>query len=277
MRSLVLSMSIVGTAIVWPLTACAQVYSLPERTPRVTAASVGWQRGGEPLFYAGGLYYPSGPTEYFDGNLMTRTGTIDGVPVYENRTLEPWSVVYVPVGGNLLRPYERRREGSLVGTVGSRTPSFPIQRDGELSLRLAKIGDNITAGLEGVADSDTLELGRPVGTSGRAQWDWPRADVVPAQPPLGSLSTRTGATATPAPVIRSVPRRETTNAGAFIEFDGQRYYTSGKAVVHDPDRFTPSGEARGARVFREAKGQDRTIFVETVPGGSLAPYTRRGK
>ena len=34
-----------------------------------------------------------------------------------------------------MRPYERRREGELAGTVGSRPPSFPIQRDGDLSVR----------------------------------------------------------------------------------------------------------------------------------------------
>ena len=136
--------------------------SLVHAGPYVTAANAAWRLTGEPIYYAGRLYYPTGPTEYFDGEVMARTGMYEGVPVYQNRTLEPYSMVFVPIGGNLMRPYELKREGRLVGTIGSRTPSFPIQRDAELATTLP--GYDI-----GLADLDRL---RRSSTSQRAQWDW---------------------------------------------------------------------------------------------------------
>jgi hypothetical protein len=62
---------------------------------------------------------------YFDGKLMTPVSEYQGVP--EDSTLSAFSLIYVPIGGNLMRPYERRRSGELAGTTGSRTPSWPVQ------------------------------------------------------------------------------------------------------------------------------------------------------
>jgi hypothetical protein len=76
------------------------------------------------------------------------------------------------------------------------------------------------------------------------------------------------------PVIRTIPRRETTNAGAYVDFAGAHHYASGKAVIHDGPRFTRIGDVGGAAVFREVGGSDKTIHVEVVPDGLLAPYTR---
>jgi hypothetical protein len=77
------------------------------------------------------------------------------------------------------------------------------------------------------------------------------------------------------PVIRTIPQRETTNAGLYVDFAGAHHYSSGKAVAHDESRFTKLGEIGGAPVFRELGGPERTIHVEAVPDGLLAPYTRR--
>lgn len=85
----------------------AQVYRFPTPPPAVTAASAGWQIRGEPVFYAGGFYYPTVPTVFFDGNVMMRTGVYRGVPLYEDSTRLPYTVVFVPIGRNLMRPYER--------------------------------------------------------------------------------------------------------------------------------------------------------------------------
>ena len=71
---------------------------------------------------------------------MVRTGSNPRRAVYEDVTLEPYSMIYMPIGGPVMRPYERRREGELAGTVGSRTPSFPIQRDVELSASSGTVG-----------------------------------------------------------------------------------------------------------------------------------------
>ena len=32
-----------------------------------------WQINGEPIFFAGSLYYPTGPRVFFDGQLMARS------------------------------------------------------------------------------------------------------------------------------------------------------------------------------------------------------------
>jgi hypothetical protein len=78
----------------------------------VTAANADWQIRGEPILHAGSWYYPAGPTVFFDGNIMARPGVYKGVPLDANTTLEPYSIVFVPIGRN---PYERRREASSRG------------------------------------------------------------------------------------------------------------------------------------------------------------------
>jgi len=64
---------------------------------------------GAPIVFTGSLYYASGPTVFFDGAVMVRVGTYDGVPIYVDPTRDPINVVYLPVGGKLMRPYERSR------------------------------------------------------------------------------------------------------------------------------------------------------------------------
>src|SRR5260221_13738899 len=112
MRQRVLSLVLV-VAVLVPILGTAQVYQLPTPPPLVTAANAAWQINGEPVFYEGALYYPTGPTVFFDGSVMVRTGVNQGVPLYADTTLEPYSVVFVPIGGTLMRPYERRRAGEL--------------------------------------------------------------------------------------------------------------------------------------------------------------------
>src|SRR3954452_12540748 len=131
MRTFTLAL-LLSVAVLLPKLGTAQVLLLPDAYPQVTAANAAWQSRGDAVFHAGAFYYPAGPTVFFDGNVMHRTGTYQGIPLYEDATQTPFTVVYVPIGGNVVRPYERRREGDLAGTVGSRTPSFPIQRDGEV-------------------------------------------------------------------------------------------------------------------------------------------------
>jgi hypothetical protein len=261
MRSFYIGLTLLGTLLPGP--AAAQVYQLPTPPPIASASDAPWRGTGQPIYYAGGVYYPSGPTEFFDGQIMARSGVVDGVAVYENKTLEPWSIVLVPTPGGLMQPYERRRAGALGGTVGSRTPGQPIQRDGDSSLANDSMRDGDIQGF-------------PVTTSGRAQWTWPTpppATVDP--PPLAPLSPRGSRGLSVVPVIRSIPQRETTNAGPYVDFAGAHYYSSGKAVVHDSAKFTRLGDLGGAALYREIGGSEKTIHVQVVPEGALAPYTRR--
>lgn len=259
-------------ATLLPTVGNAQVYRFATPPPLVTAANAAWQRGGQPIFYAGSYYEPAGATVFFDGNVMTRTGIFEGVPLYQDVTLEPFSIVYVPVGGAVMRPYERRRQGELAGTVGSRTPSFPIQRDVELSAYFGRPGMQTPA----IFTGDRLAFAE-------------RGDAM-VQVPLRVLEQllvdrlrdgASGAGAAPAPAapdqptgVESVPRPE-SNAGVWIEYDRGRWYSAGPAVVYDPQRFEPVGSYRGVPVYRDRGGRSDRIFVVVVPDGPLAPFARR--
>ena len=122
MRGLVLIGMLLTAAPVW-----AQVHSRPTEPPIVTAENEQWYRQGEPLQVGGDVYYPAGPNIFFNGNTMVRTAHYNGVPLYADTTIEPYSVVLVPVGRGVMQPYERPRRGDLAGTTGSRAPAFPVQ------------------------------------------------------------------------------------------------------------------------------------------------------
>src|SRR5262245_1897618 len=104
----------------------AQMFSRPTDAPQISAANESWYVLREPIEYAGELYYPAGAPLHFNGNQMARTGHFNGVPLYADATRDPYSVVYVPIGGGQVKPYERRRRGDLAGSVGTTLPSFPI-------------------------------------------------------------------------------------------------------------------------------------------------------
>ncbi len=169
----VMSAALLFVVLGVPEVSSAQVYRNETPPPLVNAAGATWQLNGEPIFHEGNFYYPAGATVFFDGKVMVRTGVYAGVPVYADVTLEPYSMVYVPIGGLVMRPYERRREGELAGTVGSRTPSFPIQRDVELSASSGTVG-LITPAVTGLeqeyrADTDFVTVRVPVSALGRSR------------------------------------------------------------------------------------------------------------
>ena len=234
-------------AVLLPIIGRAQVYDRPTPSPQVTAAHAIWQFRGDPIFHAGSYYYPAGPDVFFAGNVMRRTGTYDGVPLYEDGTLEPFSIVFVPIGGNIMRPYEKLRAGELAGSVGSRTPSFPIQRDGEL-----------------FADAPYQRLGNV-----RAIASYTRPAPLP--PPISLLPP---ISAPRHVVIGSVPPRGTPD-GVWILFDKARWYNSGSTVPYDPNRFAQIGEHLGFPVYREKSGRADRIYIPSVPGGPVAPYEKR--
>ena len=120
---------IVAGALVVSNPVLAQVNSRPTDPPIVTAENESWYRLGEPVIVSGEFYYPAGPATFFNGNVMVRVGHYNGVPLYADTTLEPHSVVFVPVGRSQMQPYERPRAGDLAGTTGSRLPSFPGRGD----------------------------------------------------------------------------------------------------------------------------------------------------
>jgi hypothetical protein len=227
---------------------------MPTPSPQTTAAATQWLASGQPILFAGSVYYRTGPTVFFDGNVMARVGTYEGVPLYADTTIEAYSVVYVPVGGNLLRPYERRREGPLAGTVGSRMPSFPVQRDAEAAAAASAAVTPASAAPPVIV----FETPQPVGTSGNV--------VTPpvVQPAAAPFEPK---------IIQSIPAPQ-SNGGVWIEFEGTRYYAAGEAVTFAADRFIPIGSYHGFTVYRARNGAESEIYVPSFRDGALAPYRR---
>jgi len=250
---------VLSMAVLLPNVGTAQVLLRPNAYPQVTAATALWQVRGDPVFHGGSFYYPVGPTVFFDGNVMNRTDTFEGVPVYEDATQTPFSVIYIPIGGNLVRPYERRRDGELAGTIGSRTPSFPIQRDGEVSVAtvVAPAGVGMTGIIAPPVNQSqpvaVVEVPEAVGTTG-----------VISSPIAGGAATR--------PLRRA-------NTPTFMEFwvpfDNARWYSAGSAVPFSAERFVQIGEYGSFPVYRDRNGSRDTIYIPSVAGGAVAPYKKK--
>jgi hypothetical protein len=191
---------------------------------------------------------------------MVRSGHYNGVPVYSDTTIEPFSVVYVPVSRGLMQPYERRRQGSLAGTTASRAPSFPVS-----------------------ATATTTPL--------------PQAPSSPTAPPapIGAIgvytperSTGTTGTSTPSPVgttglVAAAPRtsrnqltmatvgRPTSNDGVWIRYLGEKWVSAGAAVPLTPAGFRVVGTYDGFPVFARRDKSEQVIYLPTREGVA-APY-----
>jgi hypothetical protein len=274
LAALVLGLSAFGTV------GNAQVYQQETPAPAVTAARALWQVKGDPLFYAGSFYYPAGATVFFDGRVMVRTGQFNGVPLYADVTLEPYSIVYVPVGGRLMRPYERRREGELAGTTGSRTPSFPIQRDVELSAASGGVG-LITPAVSGLEPEyrEEQRYGRmPTAAVGRAEpLPAPEPPFAPTSVEMIGPGVRPGTGQTRAYGNGSVAASQpaTGETGVWIDYQGARWFSAGTAVPYDAGRFESAGDYRGFPVYRERGAAAARIYVTVVHDGPIAPFERR--
>ena len=227
--------------------AAAQIQSKPTDAPIVTADNDAWYLRGEPVQFAGDLYYPAGPQVFFKGNTMVRSGQYNGVPLYTETTVEPFSIVYVPLSRGLMQPYERPRRGALAGTTGSRAPSFPVQ----------------------VASPTAAARTTPVTPA-------------PAPPPASSLGTSAqipGAVGT-AGYVDSRPRyvapivslrRPQSNDGVWVEFGGEKWVSAGAAIPFDPAKLFRVGDHAGFPVYARRDLKEEVIYLPTLPG-VVAPY-----
>ncbi len=120
--------AIAAAVLLTPQLSRAQAYWQPTPTPIENAAREPWQVNGEAIYYQGAFYYPVGPTEFFDGNAMQRTGDYEGVPLYENRFVEPQSLVYVPVSRGQFDPKKIHAELGkiLIGKASGRRTASEI-------------------------------------------------------------------------------------------------------------------------------------------------------
>jgi hypothetical protein len=225
-------------ALLFPIVGSPQAFQFRTPDPQVTAAGAAWQINGEPVVFQGLVYYPTRESRFFDGQVMTQIGVYQGVPIYADTTLEPYSLTYVPVGRNVMRAYERLRDRDLAGTTGSRVPTFPVA---------------------GTSAPPPVE--RVVGTAGTIV---PPPVVAPA--PILERPARTA--------VESIPRPSGAN-GVWIQFNGTRWYSDGEAVPYSPDRFAQIGDYRGFPVYRDKSSTKNQIWVAVVKDGPLAPYAKR--
>jgi hypothetical protein len=261
MRSIPVAMAALTVVFVSTMST-AQVLQLPRPAPDVTAANAEWQLRGDPVFFAGNVYHPAGPNVFFDGFAMVFSGTYQGIPLYTDTSIEPYSIVYVPIGRNAMRPYERRRAGELAGTAGSRTSSLPIERDAEWSRAEFPAGGATPAAQ--VERSDVPAAPRAVGTGG----------LVANTPGVGGMRAATPPDRPARLLVQSIPAPR-SNAGIWLEFNGARWYSAGKAVPHIADKFVRIGSYRGWPVYRDTTRRNSEIYIPSVAGGPLAPFVRR--
>ena len=248
---------VLTVALLLPNVGNAQVFQFRTPPPDVSAASASWQINSSPIVVGGLTFYSTRGMRLFDGQIMAQTGLFEGVPVYSDTTIEPYSELYVPIGSGRMRVYERRRERELAGTTGSHVPTFPVDSPSVPAPR-----DRIA---EPNASADARVTTGAVGTSGTFV---PRAIADPAVLPERGRTRRVsiGSVAVTQPAATS---------GVWLEFNGERWYSNGTATSFSADRFEPVGEYHGFSVYRDKNTGSRDIWVSVVKDGPLAPYSRR--
>jgi hypothetical protein len=257
----VLSLSLspsIAAGIASAAPAAPQVLSGPASPPVVNAADQPWYVQREPVAFAGQLYYPAGATLFFNGNSMVVTGSYRGVPLYADTTIEPYSIVYVPIGRGLVQPYERPRRGELAGTTGSRAPSFPVSIAAARDFSRGAAMPPVLFPPMIPGATDRFEPGA-TGTAGRTG----SADARLARD--GGVAPR----AVESQII--IVRRPEGNDGLWVPFAGQRWLHSGVAVPLTETGFVRVGTYAGFPVFAKDSLDEDVIYLPTR-AGAVAPY-----
>jgi hypothetical protein len=230
----------------------AQVNSRPTDPPIVTAENDSWYRRGEPIVFGGEFYYPAGPTVFFNGNVMFREGDYNGVPLYADSTIEPYSVMLVPVGRNLMRPYERKRSGDLAGTTGSRAPSFPGGSDRTYP-EAAGVPGEASNVPQPIDEGDVFPTDRAVGTTGRL--------AAPAQAIAEVTTTR----------VQPRRGRPFSYDSVSVQFRGETWVMAGPMTERLSD-LVQVAEYKGFPVYAQEGRERARIYLPLVPG-RVAPFT----
>jgi hypothetical protein len=231
----------------------AQVHSRPTDPPLVTAANEPWYQLREPIQFAGDLYFRAGAAVFFDGKIMVRAGYYNGVPLYMDATIEPFSIVLVPIRTGLMQPYERLRRGELAGTTGSRTPSFPVRLlpEGAVLSRTAIAPTELPRPIGAIAPDAAFQPVTPAGSAG--------IDAVRA----------TDSSRPPGAAMVSLTRPE-NNRGVWIRYQGRKWVSAGGAVPLKAAEFRAVGQYEGFPVF--VRQNDVTTIYVPTRAGLVAPY-----
>lgn len=238
--------------------ALAQLSVVPTAAPTVTAENEPWYLKGEAITYAGHLYYPAGAEVFFNPNEMVRSGYFLGIPLYTRRTIEPYSIVYVPLPNGRMQPYARPRSEELTGTAAS-LPSAELPRPAA------------TVPPSGLAPQ---AAGPPSQTVRTVPVQVPRPAVVDRQVPLTSETPPPTAT-----TGRSQPQGAGCSCPAppveiYIDYQGQRWYALGGPQPLDPATQEKIGTYHGFDVWAN-RDDGHVIYIPVTVGNSSAvAYSR---
>jgi len=117
---------LLAAAVLLPAAGSAQIDQFRSSAPQVTASNASWQINSEPIVLHGLVFFPTREYRLFDGQVMAQIGIYQGVPVYADTTLEPWSLVYVPVGRDRMRVWKPSR-GELAPSTSTAWAPLPIE------------------------------------------------------------------------------------------------------------------------------------------------------
>jgi hypothetical protein len=240
----------------------AQVQYRPADPPIVTAENDRWYVQGDPVQFAGAEYYRAGATVFFDGNRMVRTGHYNGVPLYADSSLEPYSVIFVPIGRGLMQPFERLRTGDLANTTPSRTPTFaaPARSQAAASVPAAPSAPTNAPLPPNVISGISQESGA-VGTAGIVS------------PPRETARTGGVIVSPPARAAR-LTTPQAIRSHMWVEYLGYRWVSAGAAIPLTGSGLVQGGELSGVPVYTRGGVRDGVIYLQTH-GGLEAPYRRQ--
>lgn len=246
--------------------ALAQISMQSTPAPTVTAENEPWYATNDPVSFAGNNYYPAGPSIHFLANEMVLSGFFRGVPIYTRTTIEPYSIVFLPVAGGLMRPYERRRSGDLAGTTGSSVPSLPVEIPTAFSpsTRIQAAGPPFVETQGVVSQPHSTEQMTP--TSGAVDDRAPAASASPGTGTIGRLATSRKAKQVGRPPANSV----------YVEFNNQRWYSSAPPASIDAGTLRRVGEWHGFPVYTSPRTGPATIYIPVAEGSdAYAAYSRK--
>jgi hypothetical protein len=113
----------------------------------------------------------------------------------------------------------------------------------------------------------------PTSTLGTSRVETQAVGMAGGAEPVPTATTA----APPLPAPGSIRRRPSR---IFVEFGGERYFTSGVPVPFDAARFVRLGDYHGFPVYADARGASSTIYIPISSGLSdvVAPYvSQRGR
>lgn len=222
-------------------TAEAQIIWQPTPPPLVTAENAPWFLRGDPVEWNGDLYYQDGVPRFFNPYEMVRSGVFRGIPLYADTMLEPYSTVFVPLPGGRMQPFRR----------------VPLPQN-----------------IGWLPDADMTGLNQaPVAPSFARSYDLPTPEEAVLPPVVGTSGRSPRPPSTPPVQVVSTVQQPTGVNNIWVNFDGRRWYLSGRAVEYNPARLKEVGTYHGWSVYTLDDDPSR-IYIPSRPG-VLAPYQAR--